>query len=134
MKKIKYVLIMFVAVMVSVSCSKDDDDNFDDNFGDNVGDNALVGTWGLIELEDGSTLTETATFNENLSGTLVSSSTFEGETESTYDSFTWSTNGNKLRLIFDGETEILTYSISGDKLTVTTDVGDTIVFTKQQGI
>jgi uncharacterized lipoprotein NlpE involved in copper resistance len=127
MKKIKYLFVMFVAVMVSVSCNNDDDDNFD---GGN-GDNALVGIWGLIELEEGVAISVTATFNENLSGTLVTSETFEGETASEFESFTWSTDGNKLRLIFDEETEILTYSISGDTLTVTDDEGFITVLTKQ---
>lgn len=134
MKNFKYLFIMFVAVMASVSCSNDDDENFKDDFEDNSGDSALVGTWGWTELEEGETITETVTFNENFSGTLVSSETFEGETESVFDNFTWSTNENKLRLIFNGETEILKYSISGDNLTVTTDDGETIGFTKQQEI
>ena len=134
MKKLKYLFVMFVAVMVSVSCSNDDDDGFDGSFDDNFGDSALVGTWILTEFDDGVELTEAATFNESLTGILVSSSTFEGETESLSESFTWSTDGNKLRLIIDGETEILKYSISGDTLTVTTDEGDTLNFYKEQGI
>ena len=131
MKKLKYLFVMFVAVMVSVSCNNDDDDGFDGGFDDNFGDSALVGTWMMTEFDDGVELTEAATFNENLTGTLVSSSTFEGETVSVSESFTWSTDGNKLRLIFDGESEILKYSISGDNLTITTDDGETIGFTKQ---
>jgi hypothetical protein len=131
MKKFKYLLIMVLAVTVSVSCSNDDDD---DDFDDSNGDTALVGTWGLTESEDGVTFTETVTFNENLSGTLVSSETFEGETVSEYQSFTWSTDGNKLRLIFDDETETLTYSISGDNLSVTTGDGENIGFTRQQPV
>jgi len=132
MKKIKYLFIMLVAVMVSVSCNNDDDDSFDDNFDDNFGDSALVGTWILTEFDNGVEFTETATFNENLAGTLVSASTFEGETESVSESFTWSTDGNKLRLIIGGETEILKYSISGDNLTVTTEDGETITFYRPQ--
>ena len=132
MKKIMYLFVMFAAVMVSVSCNNDDDEGFDDNFDDNFGDSALFGTWVLTEFEDGETFTETVTFNENLSGTLVSSETFEGETESVSESFTWSTDGNKLRLIIGGETEILKYSISGDNLTVTTEDGETITFYRPQ--
>ena len=135
MKKIKYLFVMFVAVMVSVSCSNDDDDGFDDNFDDNFGDSALVGTWEWSEFDGPYEIKETVTFKENLSGTLVSSETFEGTTTITEsESFTWSTDGNKLRLIFDGDTEVLKYSISGDNLTVTTGDGETIGFTKQQGI
>ena len=132
MKKIKYLFIMLAAVMVSVSCNNDDDDSFDNNFDDNFGDSALVGTWILTEFDNGVEFTETATFNENLAGTFVSASTFEGETESVSESFTWSTDGNKLRLIIGGETEILKYSISGDNLTVTTEDGETITFYRPQ--
>ena len=131
MKKVKYLLIMFVAVMVSVSCNNDDDDSFDDNFDDSYGDSALVGIWEQGEIEDGVLIKETVTFNENLSGTIVSSETFEGTTTITEsENFTWSTEGNKLRLIFGVETEVLKYSISGDNLTVTTSDGETIGFSK----
>lgn len=127
MKKVKYVLIMIVALMSVTSCS-DDDDDIDNDYGDN----ALVGVWGLLELEgDGAAISVTATFNENLSGALTTSVTFDGDTEAEYESFTWSTDGNKLKLMFDGETEILTYSISGDTLTVTDGEGEVTVLTKQ---
>ncbi len=107
--------------------SNDDDDNYDDS----NGDNALVGTWGFTESADGVAISVTVTFNENLSGTLVTSETFEGETISENESLTWSTDGNKLRLIIDGETDKLTYSISGDTLTVTDEDGETTVLTRQ---
>ena len=132
MKNFKYLFIMFIAVMASVSCNKDDDEGFDDNFDDNFGDSALFGTWVLTAFEDGETFTDTVTFNENLSGTYLSNETFEGETQSVFENFTWSTNENILRLIFIGETEILKYSISGDSVTVTTEDGETITFYRQQ--
>ena len=98
MKKIKYLFVMFVAVMVSVSCSNDDDDGFDDNFDDNFGDSALVGTWEWSEFDGQYEIKETVTFKENLSGTLVSSETFEGTTTITEsESFTWSTDGIALK-------------------------------------
>jgi len=97
MKNFKYLFIMFIAVMASVSCNKDDDEGFDDNFDDNFGDSALFGTWVLTAFEDGETFTDTVTFNENLSGTYLSNETFEGETQSVFENFTWSTNENILR-------------------------------------
>ncbi len=60
-----------------------------------------------------------ASFNENLSGTIVSVLSFEGETQTETQNFTWSTADNKLTLIIDGDTEVNTYSISRDKLTLT---------------
>lgn len=119
MKKIKYLLIMAVAVMVSVSCSNDDDDDV----------NPLVGSWGLTESEQGYEYSLTVKFNANLTGTIGTVETFNGETETENESFTWSTDGNKLTLILDGNTDISTYSISGNKLTVTSN-GDNTVLTR----
>ncbi len=122
MKKIKYLFIMFVAVMVSVSCSNDDGDD---------GVNALVGTWGFTEFDEVEEISVTFTFKANYTGTTVAVYTFDGESETEWDeSFTWSTNGNKLTLIIDGETDISTYSISGDTLTINFDY-ETFVLTRQ---
>ncbi|WP_372767142.1 lipocalin family protein [Lutibacter sp.] len=121
MKKIKYFLIMVVAVMVSVSCSKDDNDVDDVN--------PLVGSWGIIESEQGLEINITATFNSNLTGAILAIVTFEGETVTENESFTWSTSGNKLTLVINGETEISTYSISDNKLTII-DVDGTTVLTR----
>jgi len=106
-------------------------DPFEDDDIDGV--NALVGTWGLIESEEGVEISLTVTFNENLSGTIATnlSNHLVGETEIEYESFTWSTNGNKLTLIIDGETEISTYSISGNRLTMTDEDGKSTVLTRQ---
>jgi hypothetical protein len=122
MKKIKYLLILVVAVMVSVSCSNDDGD-------DDV--NALVGTWEFTEFDDGDEITVTVTFKANYTGTIVAVVTFDGESETENDGFTWDTDGNKLTMEVDGETDISTYSISGDKLTINFDDGETIVLTRQ---
>ena len=62
MKKIKYLLIITMAVMMSVSCSKDDDDDV----------NPIVGTWGYTETFDGEVLVFEVTFKENLTGTMMS--------------------------------------------------------------
>ena len=119
MKKIKYLLILVVAVMVSVSCNTDDDD----------GVSALVGTWEMSDVDEDIEYSITVTFKASFSGTMVSVAFYEGESETDSESFTWSTDGNKLTLIIDGETEILTYSISGDKLTIL-DGGKSEVFTR----
>ena len=121
MKKIKYLLIMVVAMMVSVSCNTDD--------GDDV--NALVGTWGFTEFDDGDEISLTATFKANFTGTIVVVVTFDGGSESENSSFTWTTEGNKLTMTIDGDTEISTYSISGNKLTITDDDGEMVVLTRQ---
>lgn len=114
---------MVIALSVSVSCS--DDDNGDG------GVNALIGTWGLEEMDEGVEVSLKATFNEDLSGNINVVLSFMGETETENSSFTWSTNGNKLTMNIDGEdTETSTYSISGDKLTITDDDGSKTVLTR----
>jgi len=120
MKKIKYLLIMAIAVMVSVSCSNNDDDNDNDV-------NPLVGSWGVVESELGVELSMIITFNANLTGAFTATITFDGETETENESFEWSTSGNKLTLIIDGMTDISTYSISGNKLTITDEDGSTVL-------
>ena len=119
MKKFKYLLIMVLAVTVFVSCSTDDDVN------------ALVGTWGYTEMDEDLEIKVTATFNANLSGEIDVVVAFNSGSETENSSFTWSTDGNKLTMVIDGDTETSTYSISGDKLTITDDDGETIVLTRQ---
>lgn len=126
MKNFNYLLVMILSVTVSVSCSNDyDDDNFNDNISnsanefdnDNVSYRALVGTWEGAELEDDVRIIKTVTFNEDLSGWIVSSETFEGETVYESQSFTWSIDENKLIFTFEREeTEIFRYSVRGPEL------------------
>ncbi|MCJ7757522.1 MAG: lipocalin family protein [Gillisia sp.] len=125
MKKITYLFAMVFAVMLSVSCSSDDDS------GSDLSTNALIGTWEIIELGDGFEYKVTVTFNANNSGTMVNVETFEGETETETENFTWSTSGNKLTISSSGESEVVTYTISGNKLTITDQDGYVVVFTKQ---
>ena len=120
MKNIKYLFVMFFAVVLSVSCSGDDDSSSDTSA------NALLGTWETIDVQEGIEYDITITFNANNSGTTIMTSTFEGVTKTESDTFTWSTDGNKLTINGD----VGTYSISGNKLTLNSG-GEVYVFTKQ---
>ena len=119
MKNFKYALFMFMALAVSVSCSDDGDD-------DTSGD-PLVGSWIISETEGDFEISIRATFNENSSGTLVTTVSLGGESESETTPFTWSTSGDQLTLNIEGESEVTTYSISGNKLTLTDDDGSVTV-------
>ncbi len=122
MKIFKYLLIMIVALTVSVSSCSDDDDPV----------NALVGTWEYTESEGGEEFIFSLTIKETLTGTALITYTFEGEIEEVVtESFTWSTDGNKLTLIIDGETVMLTYSISSNKLMLKFQDDAPLVFTRQ---
>ena len=122
MKNLKYVLIMFVALTATIACSDDGDD----------GDvNPIVGTWEISESEAGFSVSISATFKENKSGTMVATVAFGGESETENSSFTWSTSGNQLTMVIDGETEVSTYSISGNKLTITDSEGTVLVLTRE---
>jgi len=126
MKNIKYLFVMVFAVVLSVSCSKDDDNNSD------LSTNALVGSWETTDIQEGIDYNITATFNSNNSGTMVMVSTLDGDTKTETFDFTWSTSGDKLTFSVSGGSDfILTYSITGNKLTTIDEDDEVIVFTKQ---
>ncbi len=122
MKKFKYVLVMFVALTASVSCS--------DESGEDIV-NPILGTWGLSESEAGIEVSISATFSQNNKGTMVAIVSILGETATENSTFTWSTDGDQLTMVMDGETEVSNYSISGNKLTLTDADGDKTVLTRE---
>lgn len=122
MKNFKYVMIMFIALSVSLtSCSDDDDDMA----------NPLVGSWGLTEEDSGIEVSLVATFEENGTGTLMATITILDQSQTESDSFTWSTDGDQLTMTMDGDTEVSTYSISGDTLTITDSEGFVTQLTRE---
>lgn len=125
MKQLKFLLVLVFATILSVSCNNDDDSNSD------ATDSALIGSWEYSEVFDGEEFLAVVTFNANNSGTTYTEYTFEGETESETDNFTWSTNGNKLSISDSEGTEVVIYSITGNKLSITDDTNTVTVFTKQ---
>jgi len=120
MKNLKYVLVMFVALTAAVSCS---DENGDD-------ENPIVGTWIVSESEDGIAVSIEATFNEDNKGNMLASINFGDETITENNDFTWSTSGNKLTMEMNGETEVSTYVIVGNKLTITDGEGMITILTR----
>lgn len=121
MKNLKYVLIMFVSLTMAVACN-DDDGEMDKN--------SLIGSWEMSESDSGFEYSLTVTFKSNSSGTMAAFASFQGEEEMSSDSFTWSTDGNILTIVMDGETSKTTYSISGDQLTISDDE-ETLVLIRQ---
>ena len=121
MKIFKYVLVMFLAITAMVSCSDDSDDNV----------NPIVGTWLLSESEAGFEISMEATFNANNKGSLLASVSFGGVSETDNSSFTWSTDGDQLTMVMNGETEVSTYTIVGNKLTLTDEEGFISILTRQ---
>ena len=83
----------------------------------------------MSESEEGYEYSVLVTFKENGTGTIVAVETFDGESETDSDTFTWGTDGNKLTLVIEGDEETTTYVILGNKLTITTESGIS-VFTK----
>ncbi len=123
MKNIKYLFVLVFAAMLSVSCNSDDD---------SAGNSSdLLGTWGATEVEEGMEFKMEVTFNANKSGNMMMKFTFEGESFTENDNFTWSTSGNKLTITIDGDSETVTYSVSGNKLSITDADGEVSVLTKQ---
>ncbi|MUP46745.1 hypothetical protein E0K83_13450 [Gramella sp. BOM4] len=125
MKSIKPLVLLFLSVLLSVSCN-DDDDN-----GSDVNDSSLIGSWEFTEVDEGEEFFVTITFNSNSTGVLTTEITFDGETETESENFTWSTSGNKLTIKTSNEpASILTYSVSGNRLTITDEDGFVTVLTK----
>ena len=125
MKKFIYLFVLFTATSIAVSCNSDDD------VGSDINDTALVGSWGATESDEDMVLKVTVTFNSNQTGRLIIETTFEGETETETENFTWSTSGNKLTIESSGEApEVVTYSISGNSLSITDSDNFTTVFTR----
>jgi hypothetical protein len=120
MKKIGIILLLTMVTLVS--CSKDDDENVV---------NPLIGTWENSLTYDGVIFKNVYTFNANNTGVLSIIVSFQGEDPETYtENFNWSiNNNNNLTLLIGGEMEVVNYSISGNKLTITFE-GETIVFTR----
>ena len=111
---------MFVALTAAVSCT--------DDGGDDV--NPIIGTWALSESAEGIEISLEATFNENNKGTMVATLSFAGESASENSSFSWSTDGDQLTITMDGETEVSTYFIIGNTLTITDDEGEITILTR----
>lgn len=120
MKNFKYIMIMFVALTAAVSCS--------DDSGDDV--NPIVGTWAITESAEGIEISLEATFEENNRGTMVATVSFAGESASENSSFSWSTDGDQLTMTMDGETEVSTYIIVGNTLTITDGEGEITILTR----
>ena len=121
----RYIIVMVFSVLLSVSCSSDDDNGSDAN------DASLVGSWMATESDEDGEFKVTVTFNANQTGTLFTEVTFEGETETETESFNWNTNGNKLTIDSSSEPpDVLTYSISGNRLTITDSDNFSTVLTR----
>jgi len=119
MKNLRYVMIMFIALTAAISCSDDSDDV-----------NPIVGTWTVSESEAGFSVSISATFEDDNKGTMLATVGFGGESATENSTFTWSTDGDQLTMVIDGETEVSTYSISGNKLTIIDDEGSQTVLTR----
>jgi uncharacterized lipoprotein NlpE involved in copper resistance len=115
MRNFKYLAVLFVALSVGISCTDDDDDGM-------VG-NPILGSWSLTEAEGEFEFSILATFEENGTGILTATVSIAGESQSESDNFTWSTDADQLTMTMNGETEVSTYSISGDTLSITDDEG-----------
>ena len=113
-------LIMFVALTTAVSCTDDGTDDV----------NPIIGTSVLSESAEGIEISLEATFHENNKGTMVATVSFAGESASENSSFSWSTEGDQLTMTMEGETEVSTYLIVGNKLTITDDEGEITVLTR----
>ncbi len=115
---IKFLFMLFLALpLLFTFCGKDEI-------------HELVGTWEYSGSSEGMAISISITFNSDNTGERSFTWTFEGETETESDNFTWSTDGNTLTITEKGETFSLKYNISGNKLTIEMDGEETVLTRK----
>jgi len=125
MKKIKFLAMMLLSIIVCtgfVSCGDDDDD---DN------GNALVGTWEAYIQEDGYVDHEVITFTAD--GRVTETYTEEdGYSETVSGTYTVDGNVLVISAVVDGEniSVVNLFSVEGDKLTLVNDEQEVVVFTR----
>lgn len=111
MKKISFVgmLVMIFVLTSIISCDKED------------AVDPIVGTWEYFLSEEGYTETITFTFNLDNTGSLSARYVEDGETETESYNFTYSANATKLNITGLGDMDEFSYTIFGNKLTLTFD-------------
>lgn len=136
------VCLSLLFVFIPSGCSEDEEESNPLS----ARESAIVGTWILtkVTVTDLSGTYELTPQQANMSMTLVArsdktfsmNSTMNGETENA--SGTWNLNGDFIVLASEGETELIPYTIEGNKFTITTyqQQGDILIsavleFTKQ---
>lgn len=127
MKKLTYLFVLLMSMISVVSCNEDDLVDLLNN----EDSKALIGTWEYLESDDEYEEVITLTFNNNFSGLLEVKYTEDGYSESDTQEFTWGTDGKNLTLDLPEGLESLSYSISGNKLRITDEDGDLLIFTKK---
>jgi hypothetical protein len=117
--KLLALLPLFCGLLLTTSCDKEDDKN---------SDNPFVGTWKWAEDEANYKL---ATFNTNMSFIVISY--WEEEAPYTMSgTYSYQENTKTITINYDeGGSEEFSYVFSGNKLTLTDDEGDDIVYVKQ---
>ena len=111
MKNLKYLFIIVVAIVLFASCSDDGIEG--------AKENGIVGTWEQADSdESGMRVMMNLTFNSN--GTGSSSVDSNNPDNGNSSDFTWETEGGTILIIITEEwgNETMTYSISGNKLTI----------------
>jgi len=87
----------------------------------------IIGTWRAVETSTEGTTTTTITFDEDNEVNININD--NGYNDYLYGTYTL--NANRLTLLIDGETIIMTCSIRGDKLYITSELfGGTLVLTR----
>ena len=122
-------IILFLSIIFITNCSDDDEKD------------TLIGTWVLTSMKmsaSGITVTvDPAEMGLSQTLTIYDDNTFrmvmteDGETSTSTGE--WSSSGGKLYITEEGETEVVDYSLKGDKLEITfeeTEEGQTITITQ----
>jgi len=126
------IVILLSAVLMALiftSCGKDDSSS------SNGGTHELVGAWNLTSYTvngQNMAFTGSSTMTFRSDNTFTGTATEDSVTETSHG--TWSTSGSSLTIIVEGVTTTISYSVSGNKCTLTmTEDGVTAImeYTKQ---
>jgi len=110
MRKQLLILGTLLLLVIASSCSKDDNHT-----------DPIVGTWELRDTDENYILYVRLTFNSNQTGEVYVTETENEEENDEYEyieQFTYSISGDKLTVTTKEDTDVFKYSISGNKLSI----------------
>lgn len=143
MKKTKSLLMMFLVLIIAVSCA--DDNEFHNLLGSwsdipSAGTPVLSSSGSKPPPIDGCTEKITINFNENLTGELIWEEIQCDQPKKTTQILTWSIKNDELRINFvppiendwDLKSGVNTFLIEGDVLTITNEDGSSVKLNREK--
>ena len=120
MKTLKLVLSAILIVTILNSCEKEEEDT-----------NPFIGTWETTEITALGSVVVTMNFRSDMTMTFTFITTINGASNTVTNDYTYSYTDTKLTVKEEGEPEeVSDYVVIGDKLTLSDNGMDAVIFTK----